>query len=120
LNEFDHLTLVRLRIARYRADPDTGSLDQVSLLLDRLHDAAETSGRAGSLLEIRVLRALAQDARGQRPEAVESLARAWARAPDPDGSPRLFLDEGGPMRALLRDASRHASAGGHARRLLGA
>ena len=117
LNEYDHLTLVRLHIAQYRAD--TGSLDQACLLLDRLHDAAETSGRAGSLLEIRVLRALAQDARGQRPQAVESLARAWTQAPEPDGYARLFLDEGEPMRALLRDATRHASTGGHARRVLG-
>ena len=66
LNEFDHLTLVRLLIAQYRLDHDTGTLDQAAGLLDRLADAAETSGRAGSLLEIRMLQALAHHARGHR------------------------------------------------------
>jgi LuxR family maltose regulon positive regulatory protein len=116
LSEYDHLTLVRLHIARHRATG--GSLDDACLLLDRLHDAAETAGRAGSLLEIRVLQALALDARGQRAQAVATLATAWAQAPEPDAYVRLFLDEGEPMRALLREATRHATAGGHARRML--
>ena len=103
LSEFDHLTFVRLLIAQYRAHHDTGALDQAAGLLDRLADAAETSGRAGSLLEIRMLQALAHDAQGHRPQALESLDRAWARAPEPDGYVRLFLDEGAPMVELLRD-----------------
>ena len=65
--------------------------------MDRLADAAETSGRAGSLLEIRMLQALAHDAQGHRAQALQSLAQAWAEAPEPDGYVRLFLDEGAPM-----------------------
>lgn len=118
LREFDHLTIVRLFIAQYRAQPDTGALDRAARLLDRLLGAAETSGRAGSLLEIRMLQALAHDARGHRPQALESLARALAQAPEPDGYVRLFLDEGAPMVGLLRDATHHGIAGEHARRLL--
>ena len=104
LNEFDHLTLVRLLIAQHRADHDTGKLDQAAGLLDRLADAAETSGRAGSLLEIRMLQALAHDARGHRPQALQSLDHALAGAPEPEGYVRLFLDEGAPMVELLRAA----------------
>ena len=119
LREFDHLTFVRLLIARYRAGHDTGALDQALGLLDRLAGAAETSGRAGDLLEIRMLQALARDARGDRPRALQSLGQAWARAPEPEGYARLFLDEGAPMVELLRAAARRGDEGGHARRLLG-
>ena len=75
-------------------------------------DAAETSGRAGSLLEIRMLQALAHDAQGHRPQALESLAQALAEAPEPDGYVRLFLDEGAPMVELAarRPSSRASPA----------
>jgi LuxR family transcriptional regulator, maltose regulon positive regulatory protein len=118
LSEFDHLTLVRLLLAQYRAHQHAGSLDHAGDLLDRLCSAAETSRRAGSLIEIRVLRALAQHAQGHRQPAVESLAQALALAPEPGGYVRLFLDEGPAMTNLLRDATRHGVVGDHARRLL--
>jgi LuxR family maltose regulon positive regulatory protein len=118
LSEFDHLTLVRLLIARHRAHPDPGALGQAVRLLDRLHEAAETSGRVGSLVEIRMLQALAQDAQGHRPQALQSLGQALAQAPEPEGYVRLFLDEGAPMMGLLRDAEHQGLAGDHARRLL--
>ena len=51
-----------------------------------------------------MLQALVQDAQGRRPQALESLARAFAQAPEPEGYVRLFLDEGAPMLSLLRDA----------------
>ena len=118
LSEFDHLTLVRLVIAQHRAHPDPGAIDQAVRLLDRLHEAAETSGRAGSLIEIRMMQALAQDAQEQRPEALQTLGQAWSLAPEPDGYVRLFLDEGAPMMDLLRDAEHQELTGDHARRLL--
>jgi LuxR family maltose regulon positive regulatory protein len=51
-----------------------------------------------------MLQALAHDAQGHRPQAVECLAQAWALAPEPDGYIRLFLDEGAPMITLLNHA----------------
>ncbi len=118
LSEFEHLTVARLLVARHRAHRDAEAIDQAARLLDRLRDAAEASGRAGSLVEIHMLIALAHDARGDRPRALAALGDALAEAPEPDGYARLFLDEGAPMRGLLRDAEHHGVAAGHARRLL--
>jgi LuxR family maltose regulon positive regulatory protein len=65
-----------------------------------------------------MLQALARDAQGHRPQALQTLGEAWAQAPEPDGYVRLFLDEGAPMVELLRDAERQGPAGDHARRML--
>jgi LuxR family maltose regulon positive regulatory protein len=118
LSEFDHLTLVRLVVARHRAEPSPGTLVQAVDLLNRLHEAAETSGRAGSLLDIRLLQALVQDGLDHRRQALEFLAQAVGLAPEPEGYLRLFVDEGAPMLGLLRDAADHGVAGDRARRLL--
>jgi LuxR family maltose regulon positive regulatory protein len=117
LSEFDHLTLIRLLLAQYRVRPDSGVIAQAARLLDRLHGAAEASGRTGSVLEIRLLQALVRDAQGDRPQALDSLAQAFAHAPEPEGYARIFLDEGPPMVSLLRDAEQ-MGAGDQARRVL--
>jgi LuxR family maltose regulon positive regulatory protein len=126
LREYDHLTLVRLLLARHHdagAGATSAPLGDVLALLDRLHAAADRS-RAGSLLEIGMLRALTLQARGHRLEALAELNQALARAPEPDGYARLFLDEGAPMLALLHDAASGQDSGEydvlrrHARRLL--
>ncbi len=108
LNEFDHLTFVRLLLAQHRGQPGTAAIDQAANLLGRLLASAAASGRAGSLLEIRILQALAHDAQGHRPEALNSLARALAQAPEPQAYVRLFLDEGAPM---VRAADRRQATG---------
>ncbi|HET6533378.1 MAG TPA: LuxR C-terminal-related transcriptional regulator [Actinoplanes sp.] len=94
--EYEHLTLVRLRLAQHGADC-TPVLD----LLDRLEAAAAEAGRDGSVREIRVLQALAHHARGDLPQARAVLDRSFTEAPEPDGCVRLYLDEGAPMLALL-------------------
>jgi LuxR family maltose regulon positive regulatory protein len=119
LREFDHLTLVRLLLARQRAHPDHDAADRAAALLDRLRTAAEASGRAGSLLEIDLLQALVHDLRGRRGAALDRLALAFAEAPEPESYVRLFLDEGAPLAGLLRDAVRHGIAGDQPQRLLG-
>ena len=73
-------------------------------LLDRLHAAAVQARRDGSVLEIRVLQALAQHARGDLPEALAALSRSFD-TPEPESYVRLYLDEGAPMLALLQHAA---------------
>ena len=72
--------------------------------------------RHGSLREIRVLQALAHHAAGDERRALEALERSFADAPEPEGSVRLYLDEGAPMRDLLGRAA--AEGQEHARRLI--
>ena len=69
-------------------------------LLDRLHADAAAQDRAGSLMEVDALRALALAASGAGDEAVAALARAL-RLACPQGLVRVFADEGPPMAALL-------------------
>ena len=102
LREFDHLTLTRLLIARYRNDHDEESIRAALHLLDRLRQAAEDGGRTGSLIEILVLQALAYHAQGDIPAASTALERALTLA-EPEGYVRLFVDEGEAMRLLMVD-----------------
>jgi LuxR family maltose regulon positive regulatory protein len=135
LHEYEHLTLARLVLAQQRAEQHSveadapSPLDEVLDLLDRLHAAAADAGRDGSLLEIRVLQALAHDARGDRAAAaLAALSRALGESPEPDSHVRLYLDEGAPMMALLDQAAsttdltdgaeRAEGVPGRARRLL--
>ena len=69
-------------------------------LLDRLHATATAQHRAGSLIEIGALRALALAAGGEQAAAVAALAEALTLA-CPQGYVRVFADEGPPMAALL-------------------
>jgi LuxR family transcriptional regulator, maltose regulon positive regulatory protein len=95
-----------------------GGLDEALRLLDRLAAAAGAE-RAGSLLEIRMLQALALDAQGHRPQAIDALSRAWSAVREPEGYVRLFLDEGEPMLGLLGDAAKdQGTVGKQASRLL--
>ena len=116
LHEHEHLTLVRLLLARGRAstgdDREATALTLTGALrlLDRLEQAADAAPRAGSLLEIRVLRALAHHASGEIHAALTVLSQALASAPEPESHVRVFLDEGAPMLDLLRDAEAQQDA----------
>ncbi len=117
LHAYQHLTVVRLRLAQARAGA-AGALDGTAERLERMAQAAQAAGRDGDLLEIHLLQALVRQARGDRPGAARALARAWAAAPEPDEYARLFLDEGEPVFDLLRDAATQTELAGPARRLL--
>ena len=80
------------------------------LLLDRLHAAAAEAGREGSLIEIRMLQALAHHAQGDEPQAMAALEQALGATPEPDSYVRLYLDEGTPMLDLLH-SSGHRTRG---------
>jgi len=99
--EGEYLALVRVRIAQGRDDPAASFLQDALHLLDQLQASAEANARLGSVLEILVLRALAHQAQGDLTSALSTLERVLVLAA-PEGYIRLFVDEGPPMLALLR------------------
>jgi len=88
-----YLVLARVLLAQNDPGP-------ALTLLQRLLDAAASQSRAGSIVEIQALRALALAARGDHASALGALTEALTLARRP-GYVRVFADEGAPMRALL-------------------
>ena len=88
-----YLVLARVLPAQDRPGPALA-------LLARLLAAAVSHDRAGSVIDIQALRALALAAAGEETRAVDVLAAALALA-CPQGYVRVFADEGPPMAALL-------------------
>jgi len=91
--EREHLVLARVLLAQ-------GEAERALALLGRLHAAAAAQDRAGSLIEVGALRALALVASGDADRAVDALAAVLTLA-CPQGYIRVFADEGPPMAALL-------------------
>jgi LuxR family maltose regulon positive regulatory protein len=94
LYEVEYLTLTRLLMAQ-------GNLDAAESLLIRLHRAAVLAGRGGSLIEILVLQAITFAAQKRSEKTLSALAQALSLA-EPEGFMRIFLDEGEPMRDVIR------------------
>jgi MalT-like TPR region len=77
-----------------------GSAGPALALLDRLDAAAASQQRAGSLIEIRAIRAMALAALGDEAGAVAALNFALDLG-CPQGYVRVFADEGREMAAVL-------------------
>jgi LuxR family maltose regulon positive regulatory protein len=103
-------------VARYQDDRAERSLHEATRLLERLLPAAEAGGRTGRVIEILVLRALAHQALGDIPAALDSLDRAVTLA-EPEGYVRVFADAGPAMASLLRAAAKQGTRRHYARRL---
>jgi LuxR family transcriptional regulator, maltose regulon positive regulatory protein len=95
LDEYDFLTLARVRLAE-------GSFEGVNNLLESILTLAETQKRTGSVIEILLIQALVHQAQGNHSKAITALERALALA-EPEGYLRTFVDEGEPMRLLILD-----------------
>ncbi len=94
-HEDTYLSLARVWIAQGRSV-------EALRLLDRLLPIAEADARAGSAIEILMLRALALKTQRVEKEACLALEQALTLA-EPEGYIRTFLDEGEPMRLLMAD-----------------
>ena len=122
LREFEHIALARVLIAEYTSDPagEQGgrAIVDAMRLLARLELAAAAGGRMGSVIEIRVLQALAQQAQGHFAPALVALARALELA-EPEGYVRIFVDAGVPAARLLSAAAAQGIMPAYCGKLLG-
>ena len=101
--EGEYLVLARVLLAEHTPDLALG-------LLGRLRDLALSQERAGSLIEVQMLRALALAAVGDQAAALAALAEAFVLAA-PEGYLRVFLDEGAPIATLLGKLAATAAKG---------
>jgi LuxR family maltose regulon positive regulatory protein len=108
----DFMVLARVLIAQ-------GALNEVVDLLIRMIEMAESAGWLRSLTEMRVLLALAHQARGESDQAMIALEQALVHA-EPEGYVRLFVDQGEPMATLLRAAETRGIAPVYIPKLLAA
>jgi len=117
--ELAHITLARVLLARCDGEGDRRAAGDALRLLGRLLAEADAHRRTGSAIEILVLQALAHRARGQIALGLDPLGRAVTLA-GPEGYVGTFVDEGQPMRELLRHAVAAGASGSYTRRLLSA
>jgi LuxR family maltose regulon positive regulatory protein len=90
-------------IAIYRNDSLDRSIQKAMGLLGRLLEEAEKGERKGSVIEILILQALANESKGDIPPALESFERALTLA-EPECYIQIFVDEGNPMKRLITQA----------------
>ena len=104
--------------SRRHARPAERRRRGVAAFLDRLLDAAEAGGRRRSQVEALALAALALRLAGDASRA--RPARAALALAEPEGFVRLFVDEGPPMLALLRERSSQRGRSAYVDRLIAA
>ncbi|WP_374458045.1 LuxR C-terminal-related transcriptional regulator [Nocardioides sp.] len=100
LREYEHLTLIKVLLSAHQQGRRGADLAAAAAALDWLLAAARSAGRAGSVIEIEVTRALVLHEAGDSEGAVDALIAALDLA-EPEGYVRTFTIEGDPMARLL-------------------
>jgi LuxR family maltose regulon positive regulatory protein len=98
-----YLTLLRIGIVEGRENPSASCLQELSHRLERRLRDAEAKARRSSVLELLLLQVLVCVAQRERNAAFSALSRALSLA-EPQGYVRIFVDEGTPVRDLLRQS----------------
>lgn len=117
LHEYEHVTLAKILIARYKAEGGDQLIFDALGFLDRLLEAAESGGRFGVAIEILVQQAVAEAARGEIDQALKPLRRALAMG-EPESYVRVFTVGGKDMENLLTTAAERGYSVPYTQRLL--
>jgi LuxR family maltose regulon positive regulatory protein len=112
LNESQYLVFARILLAQDKAE-------KAHLLLQRLFEEAESSGRVSRLIEILILQALVFDKKKEQENALAVLEHAIELA-EVGGYVRIFVDEGPRLARLLYEAANRKIAPTYTQRLLAA
>ncbi|MBN1875519.1 MAG: hypothetical protein JXA33_14920, partial [Anaerolineae bacterium] len=94
-----------------------GKAEAALVVLEPFLATAEIAGAFLRVIEIYALKALALHALGDILAALASLERSLALA-EPEGYVRMYLNEGLPMAALLREAVSQSAYAGYVKKLL--
>jgi LuxR family maltose regulon positive regulatory protein len=93
--EIEGAIIARIYVAAHQPD-------EAQAIVTPLVAAAEKRERAGSLIRLSTVQALAFAAQGERASALHALQRALTLA-EPEGYIRTFVDEGDDLRLLIAD-----------------
>jgi LuxR family maltose regulon positive regulatory protein len=110
LNDVLHLTLIQVRLAQYRDQPDRSRLDQLVGMVARLSELVENLDWVHYRIELLLLQSMIVHVQGNLGAALNLLASAL-RLAAPEGYERIFLDEGAPLAALLTTALQRSEWG---------
>ena len=94
------VTLIKLRLAQHRREPDEAFLHEAVEIVNRLLVAAEADAWWGQVIELSILQALLYQEQRDTTGMQGSLERALVLA-EPEGYVRSFMDEGEAMRLML-------------------
>jgi LuxR family maltose regulon positive regulatory protein len=103
---YEHLSIapIQVLLAQGRAAAERASLQRALALLEQQRQEAERTGMPWRRIKALVLQALTYQALGDVTQSLIVLEQALVLAA-PEGYVRIFLDEGAPMLALLRQAA---------------
>jgi LuxR family transcriptional regulator, maltose regulon positive regulatory protein len=122
-DEHPAIARAQLQLARGQASGDLSQLHEARRLLEQQQQRADDEARQWLQVKLLVLRALAEHALNNLPQALDLLRPAVALAAA-TGFLRLFLDEGPPLAALVSQLNAQAATndpiGAYVARLLAA
>ena len=119
LREYEHITLARVLLAEHAATGSARAAEDAAALLTRLLAAARDGKRTGTVIELEVLHAVANNACGSWSESLRALGNAVELA-EPDGWVRFFVDAGPVVAELLGELATGRHPSNYARELLAA
>jgi len=115
--EFEQIIWARILLYRGREHRNESDLLEAQGLINQMLGMTKDLGVVSKMIELLVLNSLVLIEIGKKNEALDALEKALSLA-EPGGYIRIFIDEGDPMKALLREAENRGMAPDYVLKLL--